>query len=148
MRESIGGTMLFWIVLIFLSLFITFMASVIKYAFTYKMKNSLIDYIERSEGLVSEAELKSKLKDIGYPERSKYIVCKQKVGNDPNTTKILWYVKLHASFDMPIVNSTFDIPIQGETTYIQTGVLLDDPGWPSDPPNNCICRGFDQACVR
>ena len=41
MRESIGGTMLFWIVLFFMSVFIAFMASVIKYARVYKIKNTI-----------------------------------------------------------------------------------------------------------
>ena len=42
MRESIGGTMLFWIVLFFMSIFITFLAAVIQYAKVYKIKNSKI----------------------------------------------------------------------------------------------------------
>ena len=55
MRESIGGTMLFWIVLFFLSIFITFLAFVMKYARVYRMKNSIINYIERDEGIQTVA---------------------------------------------------------------------------------------------
>ena len=54
MRESIGGTMLFWIVLFFMSIFITFLAAVIQYAKVYKIKNSMINYLEQGEGIASK----------------------------------------------------------------------------------------------
>lgn len=149
MRESIGGTLLFWIVLIFLAIFITFMASVIKYAFTYKMKNSIINYIERYEGLVDKEEIEKKLSEVGYPKSNAYMVCKLSTSSNNDTKKVYWYVRLNASFQMPIINSTFNIPIQGETAYIGTGLPSYDTSWRDEAPGNCVCRGMDESqCVR
>ncbi len=148
MRESMGGTLLFWIVLIFLSIFITFMASVIKYAFTYKIKNNLIDYIERNEGIRNKEELETKLAEFGYPRQSNYMVCKHKVGENDDTSKVFWFVKLNATFKMPVINSSFNIPIQGETVFIQTGVLNTDSSWGVEAGSNCECRGKATECIR
>lgn len=145
MKESIGGTMLFWIVLIFLSIFITFMASVIKYAFTYKIKNNLINYIEKNEGINNKEEIEVQLANNGYPANGNYMICKHLVGNDSDTKRVFWYVKVHATFQMPIINSTFDIPIQGETVYIQTGVINDSNHWKATPTGACICRGISDC---
>ena len=50
MREAIGGTMLMQIVLVFLIVYIMFMAVVINYGRVFRAKNNLITYIETEEG--------------------------------------------------------------------------------------------------
>lgn len=119
MRESIGGTMLMWIVLFFLSIFIAFMASIIRYARVYKIKNSAINYIERSEGLTDISELRNELTSLGYPQNGKFIVCRYLTDRGG-----FYYLKLFATFSFPIVGISFDVRIKGETRTIETGVLL------------------------
>lgn len=119
MRESIGGTMLFWIVLFFLSIFIAFMASVIKYARIVKIKNSMINYIERQEGVKTKDEIRAQLKAYGYPDDGYYQICKFDV-----TRGAYYSLQLYSTFSFPIVNIAFNVSIKGETRTIETGTSI------------------------
>ena len=55
MRESIGGTWLFSIVVLFIALFAAFLAYSISYTRAFNVKNEIINYIERNEGFVTYA---------------------------------------------------------------------------------------------
>lgn len=50
MREAIGGTWLFGIVILFIALFASFLAYSISYTRAFNTKNEIINLIERSEG--------------------------------------------------------------------------------------------------
>ena len=76
MRDSIGGTVLFWIVLILLSVFIVFIALIIKYARVYKTKNSVVSYIERNEGVLSKEAVDKALIQYNYPLDGAYKICR------------------------------------------------------------------------
>ena len=149
MRESIGGTMLFWIVLFFMSIFITFMASVIRYARVYKIKNSMINYIERSEGIYSQEEFEAVLDDLGYPVDGKYLICKY---NPIQTKGGYYFLKLYATFEVPIVGWKLDVVINGETSQITTGTLINPT--PNDGPglfkagNQCKGYGVSESTIR
>lgn len=120
MRESIGGTMLFWIVLFFLSIFIFFLAFVMKYAYAYRIKNNVINYIERNEGLDSEAEFRAVLSKLGYSEQSPAVVCAN------ITSKGIYYsVQLHADLVIPVIYVSVPVTITGETRTIKTGVIYE-----------------------
>ena len=118
MRESIGGTMLFWIVLFFMSIFITFLAAVIQYAKVYKIKNSVVNYLEQGEGVASKREFEDTLKRLGYFQNGKYVICRY-----PATDRGGYYsVELYAKF--AIMAFSLDVKIKGETKLIETGVLI------------------------
>ena len=53
MREAIGGTWLFGIVILFIALFASFLAYSISYTRAFNTKNEIINLIERSEGFTS-----------------------------------------------------------------------------------------------
>lgn len=53
MRESIGGLWLFSIVITFIVLFVSFLAYSISYTRAFKVKNEIINYIERAEGFTT-----------------------------------------------------------------------------------------------
>ena len=57
MREAVGGTLLLKIVLIFLVVYIGFMAIILNYGKTFRIKNRLINYIEQEEGIIKKEEL-------------------------------------------------------------------------------------------
>ena len=120
MRESIGGTMLFWIVLFFMSIFIAFMASVIKYARVYKIKNEVINYIERDEGVKSPIQLKQMLVSSGYSAKDDYIICKHIVPG----RGVYYTLDLYATFSIPIVYFALKVKISGETRLIETGNII------------------------
>jgi hypothetical protein len=117
MRESIGGTMLFWIVLFFMSVFIAFMASVIKYARVYKIKNTTINMIEKNEGVKSPLQLKQILVSSGYSAKDNYVICKHSVPG----RGVYYSLDLYATFSFPIVYYAFKVKISGETRLIDTG---------------------------
>lgn len=50
MREAMGGTWLFSIVLIFIVLFASFLAISINYSRAFSVKNEILNYIERNQG--------------------------------------------------------------------------------------------------
>ncbi len=143
MRESYGGTMLFYIVLFFMSIFIAFLASVIKYARIYKMKNSMINYIERQEGVTGPEEVSAELLSIGYPSSSYFDICMYK----PREDIAYYYIKLNATFSLPIVSYAFDVPIKGETRMIETGVTINSKNT-AFSQSNCFydCRASDGHC--
>lgn len=127
MRESIGGTMLFWIVLFFLSIFIFFLASVIRYARVYKIKNSLINYIERSEGIESRSEIENKLTEFGYDGKNSYVVCRFSSTDSSFYTGVIYKVLLYADFELPILGKDIvhiGVKIKGETRSIKTGTKI------------------------
>lgn len=137
MRESIGGTMLFWIVLFFMSIFIAFMASIIKYAKVYKVKNSMINYIERAEGIASEEEFLDQLTKLGY-KTDKYVICRY----NPSSSGGYYYLKLYATFEIPIVGVTFDVKINGETRTIETGTQIKSKdAWFTEANSDGQCHG-------
>lgn len=55
MRESIGGSWLFGIVATFIVLFSAFIAYSISYTKAFKVKNSILNYIEQNEGFTTSA---------------------------------------------------------------------------------------------
>ncbi len=137
MRESIGGTMLFWIVLFFMTIFITLMASVIRYARVYKIKNSMISYIERNEGLASKQELENELKSLGYGSNGKYVICRY----NPNNRGGYYYLKLYATFDIPIIGFEIDVAIKGETSQISSGTLIKNTNYLATDSSVYTCDG-------
>ncbi len=122
MRDSIGGTLLFWIVLILLSVFIVFIAFIIKYARVYKTKNSIVNYIERNEGVVSKKEFETQLLSFGYQSDGEYEICRY-LSNDKGG---YYYVELYSVTVFPIVGNVFPIKItiRGETKDITTGTKI------------------------
>ena len=53
MRDSIGGAWLYGLVLTFVLLFISFLTVTVNYTKAYRVKNEVIDFIEREEGLTN-----------------------------------------------------------------------------------------------
>lgn len=67
MRESIGGLWLFSIVVTFIVLFVSFLAYSISYTRAFKVKNEIINYIERAEGFTKSDR---NIRSITYEELS------------------------------------------------------------------------------
>ena len=55
MRQTIGGTLILQLMLVFILLFAAFIILTINYSRTVRVKNELIDMIEKYEGLNSES---------------------------------------------------------------------------------------------
>jgi hypothetical protein len=114
MREAIGGTLLMQIVLIFLIVYIMFMAVVINYGRVFRAKNNLITYIETEEGFKEgmTRKVREKATDLGYT--GDIHVCYTE-GNDTKYFSIMLFI----NFELPLVTSSVQIPINGETSGIR-----------------------------
>lgn len=91
MRESIGGAWLLGIVMTFIVLFASFLAVSINYSKAFKVKNNVIDLIEKNEGMNEQAakEIYSYLRSEGYILKSK---CAQPDNvSDPNVYKYVGF---------------------------------------------------------
>lgn len=74
MREAIGGTWIFSIVVVFIVLFTSYLAISVNYSKAFRVKNGIINIIEKREGLTpdTQKEITSYLSTAGY---SVYSTC-------------------------------------------------------------------------
>ena len=139
MRDSIGGTLLFWIVLILLSVFIVFIAVIIKYAHVYKIKNSMVDYIEKNEGITTRENFETQLLALNYPKENGYKICRY-LSSDKSKGGY-YYIELYTVMKFPIVSNfaVVNITIRGETRNITTGTKIrsTDLGWFTGVVSEC-----------
>lgn len=138
MKEAFGSTFMIYILLIFLAVYITFVAVALNYAKAFRVKNSIIDIIEQNEGVDLDdnggtiRKIDTRLKEYSYNvrgiEEDKYITagtgkcydlgyCITKVSDDIKGKyyKVITFVHL----EIPFMDLGFTIPIRGETRVIE-----------------------------
>ncbi len=73
MKESIGGTWLFTIVIVFIVMFTTFVSVTTNYARCFKIKDAVVDKIEFHKGVNDETitDIKKMLTNLGYSSTGK-----------------------------------------------------------------------------
>ncbi len=135
MRESIGGTLLFWIVLFFMTIFIAFLAAVIQYAKVYKVKNNIVNFLEQKEGINDIVEFERELSKHGYPSNGKYVICRYHASDRGG----YYYLKLYATFTL--TSFSFDVTIKGETRLVETGTLVKSDGIFNNTGGEVSCLG-------
>lgn len=143
MRESFGGTFMINLVLIFIVIYISFMAVAINYAKVFRVKNNVINILEQYQydGTKSvndiaikkvrnylievpynmggnskiESDCKSRTGD-GDPYYVDYGVCiiNESGSSNPKYFKVITYI----SIDFPFFDIHMTIPISGETKSI------------------------------
>ena len=69
MREAVGSTFLFNIMIVFIFFFASFLAIAINYSQAFRIKNQIINYIEQYEGINTE---KDKERIVNYISSSGY----------------------------------------------------------------------------
>ena len=147
MRQSIGSTWLFSLMIIFILLFTAYLAVAINYSKAFKVKNELINIIEREEGLTSNMDeedpgaveqIDKYLESVGYVNRgncpsgyqgynkykdgnkTKYGYCVKKYNsyNEKEHQRAYYSVVLFFNMDLPIFGDFFTFRVKGETTEI------------------------------
>lgn len=128
MRDAFGGAFLVKLLLIFLSIYIAFMAIALNYAKAFRVKNQIITYIEQYEGYnnKSQEKIETYLQEKSYyvnlskadhPNCSNYGYCVSEIAS--NDTKGTYYlVETFITVNFPFFNLNFTIPIQGETRAV------------------------------
>lgn len=134
MKEAMGTTMVFNLIIIFVSVFIVLLVGSLAYSKGFKVRNKIIDIIERNDGYntTAKSQIDENLSNIGYylmlnktcdshngtqplPNNSSYRYCIYEY----NTSKGKYYgVKVFIHFDFPIISGFIEIPLYGETRIL------------------------------
>ncbi len=146
MREAIGGTWLFGIVVVFIVLFSGYLAMSVNYSKAFKVKNAIVDILEKEEGHSDAAKdkIKEYNKNVGYGVSSncetgytgadpvssaagsnvKYrycIKCESNNSVDGSRLPTSYYsIKVFFKLDLPVIGNMFVFPISGETKPIRS----------------------------
>lgn len=142
MREGIGSTVLYNIIIVFIVLTFGFLAATLSYMKSFKVNSKITNSIERFEGYntLSVNEITNALNTIGY--RTDYngsVKCPNRTKNGKTYSPITGFVTNHkyciyeypkengyfiygvvtyVYMDIPIVGGTFTIPVYSETERI------------------------------
>lgn len=120
MKDAVGSSVLFYIILIFLGLFIVFIAFIMQYATAYRASNYVVTMLERTEGQVDIGNNKSKSDDgtlYGYLKERLYygelaVSCRD------NGNGAVFKVTTQIRFDLPLIEVHIPININNETKTI------------------------------
>lgn len=135
MREALGSSMLFNIIMVFTAVFIALLIGSLAYSKGFKVRNRIIDIVEKHEGYTQEAveEINENLATIGYKIVGDDQRCHPHNGisamnnNSPydyciyqyTTSKGEYYgVTVYIHFDIPIVGYFLNFPLYGETRIL------------------------------
>jgi len=133
MREAVGSTVLFKLIIFFIFFFASFLAIAINYSQAFRIKNQIVNALEKYEGLndTSIDEIRRVINSSGYYRRVECSnrndgdkistdvngVCIQKLPE--NTEKGRYYkVTTYVSFNFPIIGNLVTFPVVGETKVI------------------------------
>lgn len=130
MRQAVGTTQIINYIIIFIVITFGFLIATLSYMKAFKVNSKISGIIEKYEGYndLSKKESQRTLNAIGYRKNGGkcpakysniegYRVCLQETQRDSNKYfkyKIITYLDV----DIPIVGSTFSIPIKSETEKI------------------------------
>ena len=138
MREAIGSSLLFNLIIVIVIVMIAFLVGSLSYSKAFKVKNRIINIIEKYEGYNQTDskminEINSELKNMGY-RINKNKKCKSGDISGSNSYEFCIYKKqtktgsyykvvTYMYFDIPIIGSLLHFPVSGETkifydTYI------------------------------
>ena len=130
MKDSVGSTLLLKIFVVFMIVYIIFMASILNYTKAFRIKNQIVNIINRygSYDEVAAAEIKDY-----FTKSDMYGECKLLEGNNDFGTYIenrceikeykvasavggsYYKVRIYVTFQFPLISDTLQIPITGET---------------------------------
>ena len=111
MREAVGGSMLFYFVLIFLFIYIVFIGLIMNYAATYRATNYVVTTIEETEGNVLINELKDALADRNY-YNDLTITC------STNSDGAVYKIQTYVAFEIPLMGVNLELAITNDTKTI------------------------------
>lgn len=126
MREAVGGSMLFYIILIFIFIYIVFIGLIMNYAATYRASNYIITSLEETEGRISTdisstSSMCESLRDRKYNNKV-YLSCRTNANGDA-----IYKVKTLVTFELPLMGIDLDLQINNETKALYgVGCMIDE----------------------
>lgn len=132
MKEAIGTSYVFSLMMVFVGILIVMFVGSIAYTKGFKVRNKVIDLIEKNEGYTDIAieQIDENLASIGYKiidkecptkkgtagiQRSDYRYCVYEYNIEKGT---YYGVMVFISFDIPLIGNYVEIPIYGESRLI------------------------------
>lgn len=149
MKQSIAGTWLFGIVLVFMTIFIAYVAISINYNHAFKIKSDMVQILEQYQGINSKSleKLEKKMQANSYSAKGtcqndpKYIgvlgvngqtvTVKNQISEsltgkynycvylEKVDKKYYYTVEVFLKFNLPVLGDLFDFRIIGETNPIE-----------------------------
>jgi len=139
MKESIANTYILNIVIVFVIIFMFFFAGSLSYTKAFKVKNKIVDILEKYETYDKNAiqEIEQQLGEMGYRVSKGNKACPTRNGKTSIASTINAYrycvyeyetpkgnyygVAAYMYFDFPIIGGTMEFPVYGETKIM--GIL-------------------------
>ena len=143
MRDSVGGTFMIYVLIVFLAVYIVFVAVAFNYARAFRVKDKIMDIIEQNEGISDFSntsgeigQIESYLNKISYRvngiseskcngfdyvnEKRGYCIAKKTSGSsiDNSITNEYYKVRTFVYIEFPFLKLQFTIPINGETRRV------------------------------
>lgn len=134
MREAIGGTWIFGIVITFIVLFSSYLAISVNYSKAFHVKNEMVSIIEKYEGFnrTSEDEITRYISNYGYGvsgtcksdstgvdgRNGKYKYCVSCTSTNDSLKKSYYTVTVFFKLDLPVIGNIFTFPVTGSTKSI------------------------------
>ncbi|MDD4187629.1 MAG: hypothetical protein PHX04_02560 [Bacilli bacterium] len=140
MREAIGGTWIFGIVVTFIVLFSSYLAISVNYSKAFHVKNEVVNIIEKYEGYneASKEAIEKHMNSYGYSVRGscssgfnrgqgqdgsngkyKYCIkCSTTKDSSNKLNKTYYTVTVFFRLDLPVIGDIFTFPVSGETKSI------------------------------
>lgn len=137
MREALGNTFLYNVIIVFIFVALLVLVGSLGYSKGFKAKNRIISIIEDNKGYDETAMIRidQALKDNGYRLKSvfRHNSCPTRNGVDaltesnnymycvyPNTTPrgMYYTVVIYIRFEVPIISGLLEFPVSGDTKTI------------------------------
>ena len=140
MREAVGGSLLFYLIIPIIVLFIFFIGFIMNYASAYRAANYVVTQIENCQGQLKNCGsvnmtsiTQNVKKEYGYvtPDRSNIKVCHKSNGKEGT---YVFRVELPVSFELPIFGSLKPFTVKAETKTISNV--------PSSSMDSTLCRDW------
>ena len=145
MKEALGTSFVFNMMMIFIGVLIAIFVGSLAYTKGFKVRNKIIDIIEKYEGFTvsAEEEINESLASIGYQVRnSTNDTCKvRKSGGtdvsgvkkdydyclyEYNTSRGKYYgVTVFIHIDVPLIGGLINIPLYGESRLVYNKDLIE-----------------------
>ena len=126
MREAVGGSLLLYLIIPIIILFIVFIGFIMNYASAYRAANYVVTQIENCQGQMTSCkdmatvteEVRTKYTYINK-DGAEIVPCWFENGKDAsNNTAYIFRVTLPVSFDLPILGETRWMSVKAETKTI------------------------------
>ncbi len=142
MRQAIGSTFLYNVIIIFIVITFCFLAATLSYMKSYKMNGKIANLLEKYEGYntLSAAEIETSLSNLGYRiSKDGNISCSERKHNGKTYSPIKEFgtnykyciyeypkkdgyftygIVTYIYMDIPIASGTFSLPVYAETERI------------------------------